>query len=150
MDHEGEPLRALDLLTRLHNEEFPDRPQHFHNSDFLWPVITYLGTYLHRAGLSFDYVNLFHLEKDRLREKLQSQDVLTVAITTTLYVSAQPIIEIVEFVRRYNKSAKIVIGVRTSPTRRRWSPGPTWRPCWTTWAATSTSSAARARRPSPG
>ncbi|MEU0744549.1 PhpK family radical SAM P-methyltransferase [Streptomyces sp. NPDC006134] len=110
VDHEGEPLRALDLLTRLHNEEFPDRPQHFHNSDFLWPVITYLGTYLHRAGLSFDYVNLFHLEKDRLREKLQSQDVLTVAITTTLYVSAQPIIEIVEFVRRYNKKAKIVIG----------------------------------------
>ncbi|MFF4013133.1 PhpK family radical SAM P-methyltransferase [Streptomyces sp. NPDC001717] len=110
VEHEGRPLRALDLLTELHNAENPQAPQYFHNSDFLWPVITYLGSYLHRSGLSFDYVNLFHLEKEQLRKKLVSQDVLTVAITTTLYVSAQPIIEIVNFIRAHNKTARIVIG----------------------------------------
>ncbi|GIH21400.1 PhpK family radical SAM P-methyltransferase [Rugosimonospora africana] len=110
VDHDGKPYRALDVLTEFHNEVSAGPPAHFHNSDFLWPVITSLGTYLHRAGCTFDYVNLFHLEKDKLREKLASQDVLTVAITTTLYVVAEPIIEIVAFVRKYAPRAKIVIG----------------------------------------
>lgn len=110
IDYEGKPYRALDILSRFHSEGRQGPPSRFHNADFLWPVITYLGTYLDRHGFSFDYVNLFHLEKDKLRKKLVGNDILTVAITTTLYVSAEPILEVVKFIRNHNGDVKIIVG----------------------------------------
>ncbi|MBS4097958.1 MAG: PhpK family radical SAM P-methyltransferase [Sulfuricella sp.] len=103
---DGKERRAMDIL----NEVNGSLATPYHNADFLWPVILYLGSYLARHGFSFDYVNLFHLEKDKLRAKLAAGDVRSVAITTTLYVSPQPIIEIVAFVRECNPDVKIIIG----------------------------------------
>src|ERR1043166_7191 len=105
--------RALDVLSKFHYRGEPNgskghRP--FHNADFLWPTISYLGSYLAKRGFSFDYVNLFHYEKERLREKLQRDEVLTVAITTTLYVIPQPILEIIEFVRSVAPNTTIIVG----------------------------------------
>jgi radical SAM PhpK family P-methyltransferase len=73
-------------------------------------AIAYLGTYLHRRNLSFDYVNAFQDEKEVLGEKLAKGKPLTVAIITTLYVSVFPILEVVRFVKKYNNSVKIIIG----------------------------------------
>ncbi|MGW0432596.1 PhpK family radical SAM P-methyltransferase [Micromonospora sp. NPDC003197] len=109
IDVDGRPLRALDVLSRF-REPDPGQPRPlFHNADFLWPVITCLGSFLARHGFSFDYVNLFHLEKQKLVEKLAA-GVRSVAITTTLYVSPQPIIEIVSFIRRHDPTVPIVVG----------------------------------------
>lgn len=107
---DGRPLHSMDVLNRFHSEGSPVPARRFHNADFLWPVVMTLGSYLHRRGLSFDYVNLFQEEKEALREKLLAGDVLTIAITTTLYVSPHPILEIISFIRRYNQSARIVVG----------------------------------------
>jgi anaerobic magnesium-protoporphyrin IX monomethyl ester cyclase len=107
---DDEPVQALDLLTEYYRQQGGARQHPFHNADFLWPSITYLGTYLHRHGLSFDFVNTFQLEREALRRKLQSKEVLTVAITTTLYVVPWPIQEIVDFVRECNESVRIVVG----------------------------------------
>lgn len=101
------PMRSMDMLNHFNRR---DRPTPFSNTDFLWPVVLYLGTYLHRRGFSFDYINQFHLEKEQLKDKLLNDDIRTIAITTTLYVAADPIVEIVSFIRQYNQSAKIVIG----------------------------------------
>jgi len=106
VEHEGRPHRALDLLGRFHQGS----RHYFHNMDFLWPTILYLGSFLHKRGYSFDYINSFQLEKRALAEKLAVGDILTVAITTTLYVSPHPIIEIVSFIREHNPDTKIVIG----------------------------------------
>lgn len=73
-------------------------------------AISYLGSYLHRRGLTFDFVNAFQYEKEALAEKLTGQNVLSVAVITTYYVFALPILEIVEFVRKYNPDVKIIIG----------------------------------------
>lgn len=73
-------------------------------------AISYLGSYLHRRGFTFDFVNAFHYEKEALAEKLNGQNVLSVAVITTYYVFALPILEIVEFVRKYNPDVKIIIG----------------------------------------
>jgi len=73
-------------------------------------AISYLGTYLHRRGFTFDYVNAFQYEKKELAEKLTTHNVLAVAIITTYYVFALPILEILEFVRKYNPDTKIIIG----------------------------------------
>jgi anaerobic magnesium-protoporphyrin IX monomethyl ester cyclase len=73
-------------------------------------AISYLGSYLHRRGFTFDLVNAFQYEKAELAEKLTSQHVLAVAIITTYYVFALPIFEIVEFVKKHNPDTKIIIG----------------------------------------
>jgi radical SAM PhpK family P-methyltransferase len=109
IEYEGKPYRSMDILNRFYFEDKPALKQ-FSNVDFLWPVVLYLGTYLHRRGFTFDYVNLFHLEKEKLKEKLTHNEILTVAITTTLYVTAHPILEIISFIRQHNEKVKIVVG----------------------------------------
>jgi radical SAM PhpK family P-methyltransferase len=73
-------------------------------------AIAYLGSYLHRQGHTFDFVNSFQEEKEALAEKLENKNVLTVAIITTLYISVLPILEIVDFVRTHNPGARIIVG----------------------------------------
>ena len=109
IQYEAKPWRSMDILNRYyHDGARVHKP--FHNADFLWPVITYLSSYLSARGFSFDYVNLFHLEKEKLKEKLIKNDILTIAITTTLYVSPHPILDIVSFIRQYNTTARIIVG----------------------------------------
>lgn len=111
IEYNDKPRTSMDMLNQLHFRDRSDgNHRTFSNTDFLWPVITYLSTYLWRRGFSFDYVNLFQQEKDKLREKLEKDDILTVAITTTLYVSPHPILEVIAFIRQYNKTAKIIVG----------------------------------------
>jgi anaerobic magnesium-protoporphyrin IX monomethyl ester cyclase len=109
-EHQKQPYRALDILTRFAppGTRPPNKP--FHWTDFLWPTITYLGTYLTHRGFTFDYVNSFHLEQDRLREKLTRGQARTIAITTTLYVTPHPVLEIISFIRRYNDEVRIIVG----------------------------------------
>lgn len=107
--HQNKPYRTMDLLNLFHRSDNPSaRP--FSNVDFLWPVITYLYSYLTRRGLAVEYINLFQQEKARLAEILQSEEVRTVVITTTLYVWMGPILEIVDLVRSCNKRTNIIVG----------------------------------------
>ncbi|MGH8930568.1 MAG: hypothetical protein ACRDZO_08055 [Egibacteraceae bacterium] len=58
VEMEGKLYRALDVLTKFHAGGAEAPAATFHNSDFLWPVITYLGSFLAKHGFTFDYVNL--------------------------------------------------------------------------------------------
>ena len=73
-------------------------------------AIAYLGTYIKRAGYTFDFVNSFQDEKDHLKELLTTRNVLAIAIITTLYVSPYPISEIISFIKKHNPTARIIIG----------------------------------------
>lgn len=73
-------------------------------------TIAYLATYLHRHGFSFDYVNSFQDHRAELAEQLQTREILSVAIPTTLYVIPLPILEIINFIRKYNERVKIIVG----------------------------------------
>jgi anaerobic magnesium-protoporphyrin IX monomethyl ester cyclase len=73
-------------------------------------AVAYLATYLCRRGFTFDFVNSFQDEKGQLRRILEEDDVLSAAIVTTYYVSAFPIMEIVDFIRKHNKEVKIIVG----------------------------------------
>lgn len=73
-------------------------------------TIAYLGTFLHRRGFTCDYVNSFQAEKELLAEKLKSTEIKMIIIPTTLYVSVLPVLEIMEFVKKYNTQAKVIIG----------------------------------------
>jgi radical SAM PhpK family P-methyltransferase len=110
MEYEGRPYRALDILNHFYNKRHNLSGVTFHNADFVWPVITYLQTYLQRRGLNVDYINLPHLEIEALKRKLTGGNVKSVAITTTLYVSPEPILELVSFVRKWCPVAKVIVG----------------------------------------
>jgi radical SAM PhpK family P-methyltransferase len=73
-------------------------------------AIAYLGSYLDKNGLTFDYIHSFQDEKAELAGKLQKNNILTIAIITTLYVSVFPILEIIKFIKKYNQTARIIVG----------------------------------------
>jgi anaerobic magnesium-protoporphyrin IX monomethyl ester cyclase len=110
VEYEGKPHRALDALTAIRSRHGAPPEKPFHNADVLWPVISYLGTYLHRRGYSFDYVNLFQMEQAALAAKLIQNEYRLIVITTTIYISVHPILEVVSFIRRYNDKVRIAIG----------------------------------------
>lgn len=110
IEYEGRPYQAMDLLSHLYVKHGGERRYPFHNADFIWPTITYLGTFLSRHGLTFDFINAFQYDREALREKLTRGEVLTIAIPTTLYVVPWPIQEIIDFVRECNPRVKIVVG----------------------------------------
>jgi radical SAM PhpK family P-methyltransferase len=110
IEYGGKPHNCIDLLNHFHFNSAPPEEKRFHCFDFLMPVVTYLGSYLYKRGFSFDYVNLFHLEQDKLREKLLANRYRVIAITTTFYTYPEPVIEIVRFIRTYQPDARIVVG----------------------------------------
>lgn len=73
-------------------------------------AIAYLGSYLVKRGFSIDYVNSFQNQKEELAEKLAHGNIRLIAIPTTLYVSVFPILEIMTFIKKYNREASVIIG----------------------------------------
>lgn len=109
VDHDGVPRRALELIDAVR----PSRPAHssmLSNMDFVAPAITVLATRLRKDGHRVHYVNLFQRDRSLLEERLRSGRVRSVAITTTLYIHPDPILEIVALVRAVSARTKIVIG----------------------------------------
>jgi len=110
IEHEGKAFRSMDVINYFRAKNNVGSKKPLHNFDFLMPTILYLGSYLSKRGFTFDFVNMFHYEKDLLKEKLIHGKIRTIAIATTMYVTPQPIIEIISFIRNYNKEAKIIVG----------------------------------------
>jgi anaerobic magnesium-protoporphyrin IX monomethyl ester cyclase len=73
-------------------------------------AIAYLGSHLSQHGLTFDFVNSFQAEKDTLRERLLTDDIRTIGVVTTYYLSHQPIHDIISFIRKYNTNVRIIVG----------------------------------------
>ncbi|MCX7921500.1 MAG: PhpK family radical SAM P-methyltransferase [Clostridia bacterium] len=110
--HKGKMYTAPDAFNHFYYKgKQPDDGIGFYNlGNTFSAAISYLGSYLNKRGYSFDYINSFQYEKELLIEKLKKENILTIAIPTTLYVTPFPIIEIVTFIRKYNKTAKIIVG----------------------------------------
>lgn len=109
-DHRLYPVAEMFNLFYGNDNGTKGSPKPLKMGESFSVAIAYLGTYLHRRGLTFDYVNSFADGKEELSEKLRQEEILTIAIATTLYVFAFPIIEIIEFIREYNQTAKIIVG----------------------------------------
>jgi len=128
-------LRNFELFTLRYNNR-PIRINEFLNSFYLnnngitslnmnevfSNTVAYLCTYLHKRNYTYDYINSFQDDKEELAEKLAKNNILTIAITTTLYDTSYPVTEIIQFIKKHNQSAKIVIGgpyiysqIRTRP-----------------------------------
>jgi anaerobic magnesium-protoporphyrin IX monomethyl ester cyclase len=109
--YQGKPYQAMDVLTKFYNEGLdPKDHKDFYNGDCVWTAITYLGSYLARRGYTFDYINLFHWEKQQLKEKLKNNNYRLIVLTGTMYVFEQNIWEITTFIRKVKPDAKIIVG----------------------------------------
>jgi anaerobic magnesium-protoporphyrin IX monomethyl ester cyclase len=106
--YNNRPYTAAEIFNLFYMDKGGKSPLSM--GEILHPAIAYLGTYLDRRGFTFDYINSFQEEKEMLEKKLTGERILTVAIITTLYVTAYPIIEIIDFIRKYNRKVKIIVG----------------------------------------
>ncbi|MCP5103335.1 MAG: PhpK family radical SAM P-methyltransferase [bacterium] len=97
-------------IFNLFNSGSGGSQETFKAVDVFSNAIAYLGTYLDRRGYSFDYVNSFRDEKDRLAQKLEQENILVIAVITTLYVTVFPITEIMKFIKKHNRTARVIIG----------------------------------------
>jgi len=98
------------LISDSEDEISKNSNRYFNLGETFNAAITYLGTYVNRRGFTFDFVNSFQEHKDELEKKLTGQRIRAVAIITTLYVTAIPIIEIINFVKKHNSHARIIVG----------------------------------------
>ena len=105
---DGVPHRSMDVINRYNGRDGGHRSR-LTNLDAFSPTIAYLVSYVARRGFSTDYVHLFQEEKENLARLLQD-DVLAVAISTTLYVGTWWLDEVIAFVREHNPSATIIVG----------------------------------------
>lgn len=111
VEYKGRRQQGLDMLTTLYNEDRPkEEHRNFYNGNCLWTAIAYLGSYLHARRYTFDYINLFQTEKAELKKKLAENNYHLVALTGTMYVFEQNIWEVVSFIRRQRRDAKIIAG----------------------------------------
>lgn len=108
----GTPYTVSEVfnLTTVHDDHLNRRISPLTTGETFSASISYLGTYLDRRGLTFDYINSFNDQRELLAEKLKKENILTIAIITTLYVSVFPVFEIMDFIREHNRTARIVIG----------------------------------------
>ena len=111
---DGQKLNYVDLLNKAwdlaRNDEqrIPGRGE-FESGDIPNLAAAYLTWFLRRRGLQAKHINLFQLEKEKLKEYLD-ENPYCVAITTTFYVVNSPVNEMVEFIRSHNPQVKIVVG----------------------------------------
>jgi radical SAM PhpK family P-methyltransferase len=111
--YNNRPYTLSEMFNIFHYQEYEnniDAAPFFHVAESFSAAVAYLGTYLDRNGYTFDYVNAFQFSKTELAEKLKKEKILTIAVITTLYVSVFPIIEIIDFIKTYNRTAKIIVG----------------------------------------
>ncbi|MCL2050932.1 MAG: radical SAM protein [Lachnospiraceae bacterium] len=93
-----------------YNHNFaPNREQLMTYNDIMSATIAYLGSYLHKKKISFLFINSFQEQKKELTSLL-GKKICAIAITTTYYLEASPIIEIIKFIKKYNGDVKIIVG----------------------------------------
>lgn len=111
VQYQGVKYTLPDLYNKLCEEKNKNNALgKFSLGNMFSNTIAYLGSFFHRRGISFDFVNSFQDEKEKLKELLLNNEVLTITLTTTLYVSVFPVLEIIYFIRKYNPKCKIIVG----------------------------------------
>ena len=108
VEYKNKPYHFPGLLNEFVKD--PRLDSKLRLSDIFSLTIAYLGSYLSDYEISFDYIVSFQDEMEKLRRILETGQVRLTAVTTTLYTSMQPILEIVRFIRDINPKIKIVIG----------------------------------------
>lgn len=105
----GKPT-SIDILFDKFASEEKKKKGNFSQTEIFSNTIAYLGSYLNSHNLSFKYIKSFKVQKKELAKYLTENEVVSVAISTTYYMTSFPVIEIIRFIKKYNKKTKILVG----------------------------------------
>jgi len=108
VDYYGERMPYMSLLNRV-LDKATGVASDLHLCELPHLGAVYLKSFLCKRGFKVEIINFFNAEKARLL-RLLDQGANAIAITTTLYIHHEPIVDIVKFIRRFNKSVKIIVG----------------------------------------
>ncbi len=109
--YNNKPHKISELLEDFCNEaKNGSKAESFNLEEIMGNALVYLASYLDKRNFSFDYICSIQTEKEKLIEKLQNNDISTIALITTTYVSSIPVKEIISVIRKHNKTAKIIVG----------------------------------------
>jgi p-methyltransferase len=104
----GRRLHYMELLNKV-LAEASGRPLQLSSFEQPSLAVCYLTSFLRRRGLNCEFINFFSFERERLRELL-GQAPRAVALTTTYYVEADPLVEVIQFIRKHSPDTKIILG----------------------------------------
>lgn len=104
----GERVKYPELLNAT-LEAATGTPSRFHVGRMPNLGAITLVSFLRRRGLEAELVNFYNEDKELFRQLLAARP-HAVAITTTFYFEAQPIREIVDFVREHSPSTRVIVG----------------------------------------
>jgi p-methyltransferase len=71
--------------------------------------VFYLVNFLRSKNLATDFINHYNTGKAKLKDLLE-KGARCIAITTTFYVTEEPIIDIINFVRSIDETIKVIVG----------------------------------------
>jgi len=107
-EEDGQVVSCRDYYNQLY-EDAGSLPSMSYDN-ILSATIAYLGSFLHQHGLRFEFINSYQEERQRLIDILTTKRVRAVAITTTYYVFALPILEIMECIKEHAPDVKVIVG----------------------------------------
>lgn len=109
IEYNNKPYRIRDIFNiHPYNKLFKTNP--FNMNNMFNAAIAYLGTYLSKYNYTFEYIISFNEEKEKLVDLLNKESILCIAIITTFYMDIFPVLEIIQFIKKYNKDIKIILG----------------------------------------
>lgn len=108
VDYYGERMPYMSLLNRV-LDKATGKTNNFHLCELPHLGAAYLKSFLCKRGFDIEIINFFNVEKERLIALLD-RGANAVAITTTLYIHHEPIVDIIKYIRRYDQNVKIIVG----------------------------------------
>lgn len=108
---DGVRMPYMEAINHLVNQA-PTGPSdnYYHVGEVANLAAVYLASFLSGRGFSAEFTSLFRQERPRIARLLHGSDPRVVAITTTFYMTATPVTEIVGFVREHNPRCRVVVG----------------------------------------
>jgi p-methyltransferase len=104
----GKRIKYADVLNGA-IEAATGKPSRLHVAKLPNLGVCYLVSFLRRRSYRTEFINFYNEETARFCELLKDRP-RSVAITTTFYYEAEPIKEIVAFVREYSPETKVIVG----------------------------------------
>ncbi|GIE99510.1 PhpK family radical SAM P-methyltransferase [Paractinoplanes rishiriensis] len=108
---DGSRLPYMDVINHYVGERGIGPPDsYYHVGEVANLAAVYLTSFLVQRGCTATFASLFHAEKERIAALLRDQRPRVVAITTTFYLTAAPVAEIVAFVRSVRPESLVAVG----------------------------------------
>lgn len=109
LNENSKPKHVFDLFKEaVQNSNSKNDGTKF--KDIINGALLYLGSFLEARNIKTAYINSVKEEIEKFGDILSNQNILTIALIGTTYLTPLPIKELISKIKKYNKDAKIILG----------------------------------------